>query len=145
MRKRNRGLYLGAACALAAIVLLGSARLLANATDGRFVAVASGIQDQVTGLVWQEPDDGNLYAWTDAQAHCASPWRLPTLNELYTLVDIRSATSPLIDSAFTNAKGTYWSATPLAGSSSDAWFLDFTQGRVGNTPNSNTNRVRCVR
>jgi hypothetical protein len=140
---KKRGLPL--ACVLAvAIALLFGSRLRANSTDGRFTMVTGGYQDQVTGLTWQQPDDGNLYTWANAQTHCAKPWRLPTVEELYTLVDVRQPVAPLIDSAFTNANSYYWSSTPSASGSSNAWNVSFGNGTAGYGAVSGTYRVRCV-
>lgn len=129
-----------------AAAILIAARLHANSPDGRFVAVTGGIQDQVTGLVWEQPDDGNTYTWANAQTHCTGVWRLPTVDELNTLVDLRSASVPLIDTAFTNANAVYWSVTSLAGAGpSSAWYVDFAVGGQGFQSTAAVHRVRCVR
>jgi hypothetical protein len=145
MKKPSRMIGKSAVGALiVAGILFAAVRLRANSTDGRFMAVSAGVLDQVTGLTWQEPDDGNVYIWSDAQTHCASPWRLPTLEELFTLMDVRAATSPYIDSVFTNASAVYWSATPVAGAAY-SWYVDFGAGGfVSSYSNSSTFRVRCV-
>src|SRR5439155_15941242 len=100
-----------------AIALLVTVRLRANATDGRFVTVADGVQDMVTGLVWQQTDDATTYTWDLAVAHCVAPWRLPTVDELFTLTDVRATTSPTLDTIFgrTGTTYTYWSATQVSG------------------------------
>jgi hypothetical protein len=131
-----------------ATVLFSTTRLAANATDGRFVAVTGGIQDSVTGLVWQQPDNGMTYTWANAPSACVSPWRLPTIAELFTLCDMRATAQPAIDSAFTGTgPAYYWSSTPAstaAGGSSYAWGVYFDLGGIFNHMVSSTGRVRCV-
>jgi hypothetical protein len=86
------------------------------------------------------------HTWADAQAHCAGIWRLPTADELATLIDLRAQAAPLIDSAFTNANAAYWTITEQAGSGQTiAWFVNFGFGGIGFQGVGGTNRVRCVR
>jgi len=136
----------------------------ANAPAGRYVVTAGGtghgtVQDTKTGLIWQQTvtSTSATYNWAGAKTYCASTavstslggtgWRLPTLKELQTIVDYTQATSPIIDStAFpsTIAVG-FWSSSPLAGSSSVAWFVYFYNGNTINLGVSNPLNVRCVR
>jgi hypothetical protein len=73
-------------------------------------------------------------------------WRLPTLKELQTIVDY-SQSNPSIDStAFPSTPAAwFWSSSPLAGSSSNAWLVRFFDGYTGDSDVSTTNFVRCVR
>ena len=138
--------------AAAAIVGVATAlalttRLQANAPAGRFVAISGGVavQDTVTGLVWQQPDNGMTYTWANAPTACASPWRLPTVSELDTLVDIRASTAT-IDPIFTGTGSTfYWTSTPEAGNSTYAWYVSFNFGSVNTNSMGAAYRVRCVR
>jgi PKD repeat protein len=100
----------------------------------------------------------------NASALCGyTDWRLPTADELQSLVDYSVATpdEPTIDSTwFPNTPGsgstfppytpggTYWSATPTFGRASGAWTVDFNNGSVGFSDRIgryNTNHVRLVR
>ena len=133
----------------------------ASAPAGRYVVTSGGtnkgtVYDTKTKLTWQQAVQSN-YTWAGAKTYCAgvgstlggSGWRLPTLKELYTIVDFSMSDPPRIDaSAFpgmpTNAPDYFWSASPVSGSSSGAWGLDI-QGLPGNFWVDNTAYVRCVR
>jgi hypothetical protein len=73
-------------------------------------------------------------------------WRVSSIKELQTLVD-ESKTNPAIDTtAFpSTASNYYWSSSPLAGSSSNAWSVDFYYGNTNRSAVTYTYRVRCVR
>lgn len=105
-------------------------------------------QDNVTGLVWQaapqiNPTSFNTYANVQAyvnQVNAAAPcgntnWRLPTANELASLVDFSlvSLTAPAAD-AFgfpLMQSARYWTADLVTGSTTEAWFVDFSnQGSI---------------
>ena len=103
------------------------------------------VTDNQTGLVWQQVVPSGTYGPLDAQSYCqnlnlggtGAGWRLPTLSELFSLVDLGSA-PPYIDSAaFPNTPpAAFWTAGPPY----DA--IDFSRGSEGG--NANYNAVRCV-
>jgi hypothetical protein len=69
------------------------------------------------------------------------------VKELQTIVD-ESRKSPSIDpTAFPSTPSDYfWSSSPLAGSSSYAWYVDFSYGNTSNGVGvSYATNVRCVR
>jgi YVTN family beta-propeller protein len=80
-----------------------------------------------------------------------SDWRLPTSEELATLVDYTAATAPAINTTlFPNTSSSYfWSASAYAGtyagSSSYAWPVYFYDGVVTNDFKYNAYQVRLVR
>ncbi len=62
----------------------------------RFVEVLSNtsVLDRETGLVWQKATNDETYTWYKAQDYCYKAaiggrkgWRLPTIDELATLID----------------------------------------------------------
>ena len=86
----------------------------------------STVSDMSTGLMWEvKTDDGgprdkdDFYAITDALDYCENlslagydDWRMPNLNELYSLVD-NSVINPTIDTAFFphTQSSYYWAST----------------------------------
>ncbi|MEO7330601.1 MAG: DUF1566 domain-containing protein [Minicystis sp.] len=110
--------------------------------------------DKVTGLQWQRVIDPGSYMPSDAVTYCANLalaggcWRLPTRIELVSLVDFtKSSSGSTIDSvAFPDTPGTaFGTSSPLAGSPSGAWGVNFFGGNTGYSDVSNAFRVRCVR
>ena len=145
------------AIAIIAVTLPTSAD--ASAPTGRYVVTSGGtgngtVYDTKTKLTWQQTVPSTAYTWANAKTYCAgvgaslggTGWRLPTLKELQTIVDY-SQSNPSIDStAFPSTPGNvFWSSSPLAGSSSNAWSVDFGYGYTGNVVVSNPRYVRCVR
>lgn len=113
--------------------------------------------DNVTGLMWQRQDDNVTRDWAAVWTYCAgltlatfTDWRLPTKQELQTLIDY-GRSNPAIDSiAFpgTEASG-YWSSTSDAsGGGLYSWVVNFSNGYVNSYNeynNSSSYYVRCVR
>ena len=118
-----------------------------------YAEVAAGeIQDRWTGLVWTQATSPASMSHADAVAYCAelnlngNAWRLPSVNELATLVDQRTV-SPAIDTATfpdTAPNHYYWSQTEWAGSDPDLpWGLNYNDGYSGHGRDDLL--VRCVR
>ncbi len=137
---------------------------------GEFVVSSDGstVTDSITGLVWQADGSGTRTGCSggaggvgsgdltctlaEAKAYCAgltlggiSGWRLPALMELSTIVEFAS-NSPAIDqTAFPNTPSEwFWTSSPLAGSSTDAWTVVFGGGIVYSDEAFDNFRVRCV-
>ena len=104
-----------------------------------------------TGLMWQQQDDDVPRTWQEAVDYSKSlslsghkDWRLPTIDELKTLVDIEHR--PTIDPIFIGTKRlSYWSSTTDAYDASYAWHVNFYYGNVGNYNKTFGYYVRCVR
>jgi hypothetical protein len=73
-------------------------------------------------------------------------WRLPTVQELFSLVD-HSRHSPAADPAFypDTKSDWYWSSTPVAWSSDHAWIVNFGLGHVDDYGRDYAAFVRPVR
>lgn len=109
------------------------------------------VQDNVTGLLWQQTVSDPTYSSTDAATYCAelalagSGWRVPTRIELQSITD-HTRTSPAINViAFPDSPGGFFlTATPWAVRTPPVWGTNFYEGLSSNnlTPPA---RVRCVR
>lgn len=115
--------------------------------------VPGAILDRVTGLLWQQAVDPGSYDWAAANRYCGSltlaghhDWRLPSLVELVSIVDLARA-DPAIDSAAFPATPSlpFWSSQTIAGNSGLAWYVYFKNGGAyaGNDV-SDPQRIRCV-
>ena len=125
-----------------------------NETPPCFAAVL----DKETGLVWDASPDTTPRDWQTASTYCLRDklvgnrlgWRLPTIQELGSLVDRSVSTSPKLptNSAnyFSNVQSSYyWSATTYASSASVAWHVNFNNGTVDTVVKTFTYSVWCVR
>lgn len=143
--------------------------------SGRFVDNNNGtVTDKQTGLIWLkegecssfysgDPTGANNRLWAAAvdsanklaSGYCgltdgsvAGDWRLPNVNELFSLFDRSKynlalpASCPLADSTVASA---YWSSTTYALVVNGAWIVDFGDGYVGYNYKSSYYYVRCVR
>ncbi len=120
----------------------------------------SEVTDTQTGLVWRRCSQGQSWSGTTctgtasththeqalALAKTQTGWRLPNVKELSSLVDA-SRTNPSIDTtAFPNTPSDwFWSSTPYAGNSSNAWFVYFYIGVVSYDYRDYGFHVRLVR
>lgn len=125
------------------------------------------VSDNNTGLIWSQPIDGDM-TWSEAMAYADSAtyggyddWRLPTIKELYSLMDfsgytgLTEATSePYIDdTVFNFAYGDtsagermidaqYWSSTlytgETMGDTTTAFGVNFADGRIKGYPAEET-------
>lgn len=114
------------------------------------------VTDERTGLMWEQHPNEALYSWEDAtqirinDLNAArlgghDDWRLPTVQELVTLVDY-SRHHPAIHPIFATAADGYWSSTTVATFPSYAWLVYFGGGDVGSlNVKSGSGYVRAVR
>jgi hypothetical protein len=133
------------------------------------------VKDNITGLVWEgKPASGtrsatNTYtnydfatygdvaylntnslgyvAAVNAAALCGyTDWRLPTADELQTLVDYSSYGLTIDATWFPNTQGNwYWTSSPYVGYSYYAWVVSFSYGYVNYGYRYNYYYVRLVR
>lgn len=123
---------------------------------GRFELVMGGeaVLDRETGLVWERAPDPTLMTWTDACTHCYRRqvvdrlgWRLPTVEELASLID-KSQSGPALPSGhpFINPPIYYiWSSTTDASDVIKAWSVNTGGGGVWNHAKTREDNVWCVR
>ena len=127
-------------------------------TKGRFTVLPlfhrDAVFDKETGLVWEKTPDTTTRTWVNALTRCYTQeiggrkgWRVPTIEELASLVDT-SQPAPTLPAGhpFINVQSSnYWSATTLASNSSGAWDVDFVIGGVHGGDKSGSHFVWCVR
>jgi hypothetical protein len=112
------------------------------------------VLDLETGLVWERSPSTSAYGWSSAMNICnvlsignRIGWRLPTLQELASLVD-PSQLDPSLPSGhpFNNVQtAVYWSATTLVDDPNVAWVVIIGNGTVTFGLKSFGHFVWCVR
>lgn len=130
----------------------------------RFIVLSNwggaAVLDRETGLVWEQSPSTSLFFWIEpssstAARHCnvltvgnRQGWRLPTLQELASLVDpsvpFPGPTLPP-GNPFNAPASFYWSATTNGTFSGDAWGVNFLAGVADIFNKGNQGRVWCVR
>ena len=112
------------------------------------------VLDKRNGIYWQDTVESKESSedWDDAVAYCAKlelagmkQWRLPTFNELFSIVDykrIKPAINPVFDFV---EEGTYWTSTTFAPNVSRAWTIDFRTGKSFYSYKTTNHSVRCVK
>ncbi|MFO0855715.1 MAG: DUF1566 domain-containing protein [Planctomycetia bacterium] len=113
-----------------------------------------GVLDKETGLVWEKSPDTTRRTWTNAIYYAYDKnvggrkgWRLPTVEELASLVD-PTRSNPALPSGhpFANVQSDYyWSSTTVVGGTSVAWNVHFYAGGVYYDDKTNNYYVWCVR
>jgi hypothetical protein len=139
--------------AVVAFVLFGTAVLADPGTTwnkkingaGRFQVLnqfgKAAVLDKETGRVWERSPNTGSFTWFNALLHCyqlevggRKGWRLPTIEELASLVDTSQANPSLpLGHPFSNVQlqsSIYWSATTDASDASLAWGVNFSNGFV---------------
>lgn len=118
----------------------------AEAPPGRYTLSIDTVFDTKTGLTWQRSASPTTHTLESAKAYCQAPWRLPTIKELQSLVDIR-AFGPAIDTvAFPSTPSNrFWSSSLHADLTSNAWVVYFSNGSTTTYNKTEDAQVRCVR
>ena len=129
-------------------------------TAERFELVMNdeAVLDRETGLVWQRTTSDTTQSWYDAQLYSydliinnRKGWRLPTEDELATLLDTTQSDPMLPDGhLFTNVKhemrDAYWSSTTCSENTDNAWNIYFWDALISvNDKSGSRHYVRAVR
>ena len=108
------------------------------------------VLDKNTQLMWTKDGEPGTYTWVAAAAACTasrragfSDWRLPSSNELMSLVDYAN-NMQILNPVFAPAAPTTWSSTPFALQTGNAWTL-YASGGVYPQSVLDAEAVRCVR
>jgi hypothetical protein len=98
-----------------------------------------------TGLTWQSSSGGNVN-WSTAKESCATGWRLPSIEELTSLINYERNTAPVIDSEFVSSTGTlFWSRTESFQNNAYAYVVGFGAGRISTQLKTGSAAYRCVK
>ena len=131
-------------------------RILDPAVRFQVVIFDQAVLDRETGLVWQRDTYiTHTRQWLAACSYCyqlslnpCKGWRLPTVEELGTLVD-PGQTNPALPPGhpFTHVQSKYyWSISTNAADLNNAWIVNFANGNVLDTqPKTAGHYVLCVR
>jgi len=113
------------------------------------------VEDRVTGLMWYDDLNDDAYDWSGSIGFCANKesegyldWRLPSIEELMTIVDKNKTSGGHKQSIFSNMHNSiHWTSTETIDGSSYAWALAFNDvgNDIYNKDKTNNARIRCVR
>ena len=129
-----------------------------------YTIAAGEVTDNYTGLVWQQVFSTSAMAWSAAAGYCSGlslnghAWRVPSLNELSTLVNEATVSPAIVKTAFPNVVSCgsttwFWSREQLSGNTTYDWGINFCDGYTGENNTTSTTAwnyftqgyVRCVR
>lgn len=105
-----------------------------------------------TNLLWQIKDDGQKRRYSEAKSYCDdlvigsySNWRLPSVQDLKSILNYTSSNPATNKKIFLNTKSfAYWTETTTYGYKGHKWEVDFAYGNIFSEYTSNQLFVRCV-
>jgi hypothetical protein len=134
---------------LSLMVLLANTSIFANETNR-----SSIVTDKIHDIYWQDTLSSQKSSedWDDASEYCdklvlnnMGKWRLPTFNELLSIVDF-TRVNPAINPVFEYVnEGTYWTSRDFSATTSRAWTIDFRTGKTYYSYKTTNHSVRCVK
>jgi len=111
--------------------------------------------DEKTGLIWQDNSEVGQkdLSYDEALQYCQkltvddfSDWRLPTLKEAYTIINLTTNRPALKKGFEVRDDGRYWTSTLFAKDpKKDAWYISMSYGEAEAYKKSRIYHVRCVR
>ena len=133
-------------------------RVQATTPDSRFEMSGNEVKDLQTGLIWQRCSVGQswgssgcsgsatTYIWSDALSLATGDWRLPNLKELTSIVETACYNPAINLTVFPGTPNSwYWSSSPYAYLSGNAWVVLFSYGNDGTYAKNDGRYVRLVR
>lgn len=120
--------------------------------DSDYTLGQNTVIDNVTGLEW-ERDESTPPTWEDALSYCSGldidskdDWRVPSPQELQSLVDYGTDSPAINVDAFPYATASYyWSVASGASDNGVAWAVYFSYGYLHRNGKTGSYKVRCVR
>lgn len=134
----------------------GSSRFECVFSSGSPVPIPRAVLDKETGLVWERTPDNGVGSWEYAVQTCHVidlggrwGWRLPTVEELSSLLDSSQPAPRLPEGNPFFGVGSpgadYWTQTTYSVDADDAWYVSFELGAPNVQLKSNLGLVWCVR
>ena len=111
------------------------------------------VYDTTTSLLWQDAPINKKASVTfkEATNYCKflkidkyANFRLPTLQELQTLIDYRNYKPAILDGFHYVENTTYWTTTPFADAEDEVWTIDFEKGARSTKAIYYDRHFRCV-
>ena len=114
------------------------------------------INDHKTNLMWQQEENSDQLSWKEAEAYVLkmnqekmagfSDWRLPTAEELLSLMRSGKKGDCYIDPVFSAQILSTWTSDIVTDAFAGAWFVDFWEGKaVDGNRAAGLGHVRLVR
>jgi hypothetical protein len=114
-------------------------------------ATVDTVLDMQTGLTWQRALEPSSHDHASALTYCAGlalaggGWRVPSINELESLVDVSQQDPAINPIVFPNTPSSlHWSRDIQVADNSQGWTVDFGTGTVARSLQTAL-PVRCVR
>ena len=144
---------------LAALAQNCSSNIVATTPQQHYHDNQNGsVTDQLTGLQWSRCSLGQTWENGKCQGEARAlsyaivelvakqGWRLPTLSELTSLVELRCAHPAINNRIFpTPASAAYWTSTRFASQDGNFWQVQFSQGETVPEKANSVAYVRWVR
>ncbi len=120
----------------------------------RCVRGTAQVPKKISKLQWQDNKDVKKIKkdWQSAKGYCKSlkfdnknNWRLPSIKELESIVDITKYDNVLSDKLSHAVSKNYWSRTSTFVDNTNAWKIDFRDGNLNYNYKTAQYYVRCVR
>ena len=125
------------------------------ALSSTLLLATSSKQDDKSGLIWQDNQEVSQKSvdYNEAKQYCEdlkvdgfTDWRLPTLREAYTIVEL-SRNRPALKNGFeVRDDGRYWTSTLFVKDPKKmAWYVSMSYGEAEPYSKGRVYHVRCVR
>ena len=129
--------------------------LMITAALSMAMAETTMVKDPTTNLIWEDTNHAteDKVTHNEATKYCASlklgevsGWRVPTLNELLTIVDYtRYEPAALKEFSHIEIGTMYWTSTPYLISKNQFWGIEFKDGATDSASKNYNRYVRCVK